>query len=165
MAVTYKVVACTNPAGDEGVDYACNRAVKTGDYDFKALAGSGADAITTAIGTAYNWTPTTAGTYSKSSTAAVENSALGLKDSTSYSAYLVIFDTATITESSKFFVSSPVAFATLEGMNNATSNFGNLKTASQNAANWYDVASIPEPTSGLLLLLGIAGLALKRKQA
>ena len=38
MAVTYKVVACANPAGDEGVDYACNRAVKTGDYDFKALA-------------------------------------------------------------------------------------------------------------------------------
>ena len=38
MAVTYKVVACTNPAGDEGVDYAACRAVKTGDYDFKALA-------------------------------------------------------------------------------------------------------------------------------
>ena len=37
MAVTYKVVACTNPAGDEGVDYAACRAVKTGDYDFKAL--------------------------------------------------------------------------------------------------------------------------------
>ena len=38
MAIPYKVVACTNPAGDEGVDYACNRAVKSGDYDFKALA-------------------------------------------------------------------------------------------------------------------------------
>ena len=38
MAITYKVVGCTNPAGDEGVDYAACRAVKTGDYDFKALA-------------------------------------------------------------------------------------------------------------------------------
>lgn len=41
-------------------------------------------------------------------------------------------------------------------------SFGSLKTATQNAANWADV---PEPTSGLLLLLGVAGLALKRKRA
>ena len=32
------------------------------------------------------------------------------------------------------------------------------------AAGWY-TASVPEPTSGLLLLLGVAGLALKRKRA
>ena len=32
------------------------------------------------------------------------------------------------------------------------------------AAGWY-TASVPEPTSGLMLLLGIAGLALKRKRA
>jgi hypothetical protein len=28
-----------------------------------------------------------------------------------------------------------------------------------------DWAAVPEPTSGLLLLLGVAGLALRRKQA
>ena len=38
MAITYQIVGCTNPKGAEGVDYACNRAVKTGDYDFKSLA-------------------------------------------------------------------------------------------------------------------------------
>ena len=35
-------------------------------------------------------------------------------------------------------------------------------------AGWYSVAStspVPEPTSGLLMLLGVAGLALKRKRA
>jgi hypothetical protein len=30
---------------------------------------------------------------------------------------------------------------------------------------WYSAAAVPEPTSGLLLLLGMAGLALRRKQA
>ena len=38
MPITYQIVGCTNPNGAEGVDYATNRAVKTGDYDFKSLA-------------------------------------------------------------------------------------------------------------------------------
>ena len=35
-------------------------------------------------------------------------------------------------------------------------------TYAVNGAGWY---AVPEPTSGLLLLLGVAGLALKRKRA
>ncbi len=41
--------------------------------------------------------------------------------------------------------------------------FANMASATQNAANWAS-ADVPEPTSGLLLLLGVAGLALRRKQ-
>jgi hypothetical protein len=32
-------------------------------------------------------------------------------------------------------------------------------------AGWYTAAAVPEPTSGLLLLLGVAGLALRRHRA
>ena len=38
-------------------------------------------------------------------------------------------------------------------------------TTSYSSAGWYGTAAVPEPTSGLLLLLGMAGLALKRKRA
>ena len=33
------------------------------------------------------------------------------------------------------------------------------------SAGWYMTKAVPEPTSGLLLLLGVAGLALRRKRA
>ena len=32
-------------------------------------------------------------------------------------------------------------------------------------ASWYGAAAVPEPTSGLLMLLGMAGLALRRRRA
>ncbi len=49
--------------------------------------------------------------------------------------------------------------------------FSGIKTATQtvlgeatySSAGWY--SAVPEPTSGLLMLLGVAGLALKRKRA
>lgn len=49
--------------------------------------------------------------------------------------------------------------------NNSTSKtwlFGNQSTSLAN--NQFEVGNVPEPTSGLLLLLGVAGLALRRKQ-
>ena len=51
----------------------------------------------------------------------------------------------------------------------ASDSFGaGALTASASAANgWAAVSStdVPEPTSGLLMLLGVAGLALRRKRA
>ena len=43
-----------------------------------------------------------------------------------------------------------------------TASKNNFGMGDYSAAGWYQ--TVPEPTSGLLLLLGMAGLALKRKQ-
>ena len=72
-----------------------------------------------------------------------------------YTFYLVLTDgDKALTSASK----SALALETGAG----SLAFGSMKTATQNTSNW---AAVPEPTSGLLLLLGMAGLALKRKRA
>lgn len=53
-------------------------------------------------------------------------------------------------------------------------NFASQSTSSKNvfdsttvysSAGWYGTAAAPEPTSGIMMLLGMAGLALRRKRA
>ena len=43
-------------------------------------------------------------------------------------------------------------------------DYGDSWTSYQ-GAGWYSAQAVPEPTSGLLLLLGVAGLALRRRRA
>lgn len=53
-----------------------------------------------------------------------------------------------------------------DNINNALSGtYGTLPSIEAAEAEGWAPASVPEPTSGLLLLLGVAGLALKRKVA
>jgi len=51
--------------------------------------------------------------------------------------------------------------------NPASSSAAALKDINDgySSAGWYGTTSVPEPTSGLMLLLGVAGLALRRKRA
>ena len=64
--------------------------------------------------------------------------------------------------------------ATASDVGSTSMSFGSQSTTSANvfdsttsysSAGWYATASVPEPTSGLLLLLGMAGMALRRRRA
>ncbi len=148
-----------------GVAYFINAATLS-QSDFAAL--SGADAFNTALSGMYSYTPAAvgndAGKYSVDTAHAVDNSTLGLSDSTTYSVYLAVFDTATITDSSKYYLTEAKSLQTLTGTSTAQVKWGSQSTPSQAAGAWTSV-NVPEPTSGLLMLVGLAGLALRRKRA
>ena len=148
-----------------GVAYFINAATLSQDA-FKAL--SGADAFNTALSGMYSYTPSSvgndAGKYTVDSAHAVNNATLGLSDATAYSVYLAVFDTATITDSSKYYLTDAKDLTTLSGTSSASLKFGNQSTPSQAAGAWGSV-NVPEPTSGLLMLVGLAGLALRRRRA
>ncbi len=131
---------------------------------------SGASAFTTAMGSsAWNDTKkaTAAGNFGIGTSAALgkytlpTNADLGLSGETQYYAYAVIFDTETISDSSNYIVTNVKSVTTLS--NDSSLNRA-ISFGSQSSATWSAV-SVPEPTSGLLMLLGVAGLALRRRRA
>lgn len=79
---------------------------------------------------------------------------------TSYSGtfYAIIFNSDDASTATHYMITSEknVVFGT---------SASTAQTATLSPGSWAAIADVPEPTSGLLLLLGMAGLALKRKRA
>ena len=122
-----------------------------------ALAGANYD---------YSVASGAAGKFSQSAMALTD---AGVSPSTKYSVYAVILDTTSITDDSNFFVTAATAASTTFTDASALNKGYTLTaTASATASNWKSAGGttpVPEPTSGLLMLLGMAGLALRRKRA
>lgn len=93
------------------------------------------------MNTTYNWTGATVGE--------------------TYNFYMVFEDGGKKFDSS---VSTPTVIKSGVAYESQTATvaFSNMQTATQAAGSW---SAVPEPTSGLLMLLGMAGLALRRRRA
>jgi len=85
--------------------------------------------------------------------------AAGITDtSKNYDFYFVVFNDADATKATEYAIVSAqnVEYSSMAGKFSAAGNFS--------SATWQP-AAVPEPTSGLLMLLGVAGLALRRRRA
>ena len=90
-------------------------------------------------------------------------SASGNVASGEQSFYLIVLNSGTLAKATSYASSAKVT-ATIDASLDTTIAFQSMESATKSTASWQAVAT-PEPTSGLLLLLGVAGLALKRKRA
>ena len=151
-----------------GIAYILNAATALDTSSWKDAASATTWLNANALGkdgTAFTWKGSN-GDYGM--TTATDPSLLGLvaDGTTKYQLYAVVFDTDTVTDASNYFVTSMNGKAKAIANSSTTTPFslGSQLAASQAPGGWTAVAA-PEPTSGLLLLLGMAGLALKRKRA
>lgn len=79
----------------------------------------------------------------------------------SVSGYIVLFDNSSVAGSSYFAYTTGKSATVNAAGSNITLTYGTFSSATSTTGGWN---AIPEPTSGLLLLIGAAGLALKRKR-
>ena len=135
---------------------------------FYTEVGAGSSAIEAAINSKTADTlafdsKTLSVSMSKGKVAAHDATAASLTDtSKNYDFYFVVFNNADATAATKYvMVSDPnQAYSGMASKYTSSGDFSSLPA-------WQDISApvIPEPTTGLLVLLGVAGLALKRKQA
>ena len=97
------------------------------------------------------------GNYNNTSTKGINATGADTENSIVMHSYAIILDTDDV-ETAKYYQVVDLGETTFK-------NPGATGLASGTAANDWKLVAVPEPTSGLLLLLGVAGLALRRRRA
>ena len=107
--------------------------------------------------------------HGSNTSAGMFTGATGLEgfSSGSLTAFAVVVDSTDLASAENYFLVSSGAektatFTSATGMKQLA--WGSQASITQAAGGWTST-SVPEPTSGLLMLLGMAGLALRRKRA
>ena len=95
--------------------------------------------------------------------------AITLRDPATYSAgdtaYAVLLYTYTDASGNDFYIANVGEWEFATASNKTVANMGIILGGGSSGTSLGGWQSVPEPTSGLLMLLGMAGLALRRKRA
>ena len=156
-AVGWSCAGATAYAGNAYSFFVIGNAGVTSTTQISDLILAGADVSSYALGSG-----TVAANGAMTKAFSSSNATL---DPGTYDAFFVLFDSTTQADANNFLVLAP---ASTQGKT-ITAQAASFTFAGQNQSTYINTASnwtaVPEPTSGLLLLLGMAGLALKRKVA
>ena len=148
----YSYTPGTTDYAENYLVYFFDNAVTSRDNVIASIAAGNTTFVSSALGTAQ---------LTDSEGYASEMNVGNYGNSVDVTGYLVIFNANTLADATKAYV-TPAETGTTTPIGGASYlGFGD-QTGTQAAGNW---TAVPEPTSGLLILLGMAGLALKRKLA
>lgn len=162
------VLAATTHAAAVGWSIGGTSAYASGKYDLFVIGLNGvtsASQITTLVAagtdvTSYAFASGTVGSASISAAASTSGKSIAYSGSgtDTYSAFAVLWKS----DGSE---ASYTSSATIQLANDSTSKTFSFANQATNLSNNNFTVNVPEPTSGLMLILGIAGLALKRRRA
>ena len=164
-AVGWTLAGCNNYAGDAYSFFVIGQNGVDSVAQITALCADGKDVSAYAFG---------GGLVSGAGAANVTTSASGksLDSGATYDSFFVLFDSADTSKAGNYLaITSEQAAGLKKTVAASAGSFtfagANQSTYVNTASNWSKVqgSGVPEPTSGLLLLMGMAALALKRKVA